>query len=424
MEIAILINEFPPIIRSSVGRYAEMGIKYINKVENTSMSVFTTNTGYLPQQQDVNGITVYRPMNFIQKILMKTREKVESSFFSHIFLSVNVFINNFQFYNLVKKRHKEKAFDVIVIHSLNHSISGFLCVRRLGIPVVLHKHRGEFARMPDWWRRDPFKLMELTQSAMEKLSAKIIVLTEEMYAENLSYGISPEKLKIISNGCEVEQFQNTDINCSCAKQKAVNLKKELDIDDDAKVILYIGALTEDKGVFNLIKAIKILVNNGYKVKLVLVGSGKNAKVRTLINSYGLQKEIHAYYKIIDTNCLIYHYAIADVCIFPSITKEPFGMTVTEAMSFGKLVILGYGYSKLFAEYENKPCVFYVDGKQPGKIGAQLVYVMDNKDRFQEVAQNGRRYVENCFKWETAAQKTVVAYNEVISSNENLMASNL
>ena len=425
MEIAILINEFPPNVRSGVGRYAEMGIKYINQVENTSMSVFTTNTGYLPQYQDVNGVTVYRPMNFIQKIFMKLREEVESSsFLSRFFLFMNVFINNFQFYKIIKKRHQKKAFDVLVIHNLIHSFSGFLCARRLGIPVVFHKHRGEFSRMPDWWKRDPLKLVGLTESAMEKLAAKIIVLTEEMYAENLSFGIRPEKLKVISNGCEVDLFHKTDINCSCAKQKAADLKKELDIGDDTKVILYVGSQTEDKGLFNLIKAIKILVNNGYKVKLVLVGTGKNAKVQTLVNCYGLQKDIYAYYKIIDTNSLIYHYAIADVCIFPSIAKEPFGMTVTEAMSFGKLVILGYGYSKLFAEYENKPCAFYVDGKQPGKIGAQLVYILDNKERFQEVAQNGRLYVQNCFKWETAAQKTVIAYNEAISSNENLMASNL
>ncbi|QNU68525.1 glycosyltransferase family 4 protein [Ruminiclostridium herbifermentans] len=424
MEIAILINEFPPNIRSGIGRYAETGIKYINQVDNTSMSVFTTNTGYLPQHQDVNGILVYRPMNFIQKILMRYREKIESSLLSRLLLFINAFINNFQFYRFIKKRHHNKAFDVIVLHSLIYSITGFLCARRLGIPVVFHKHREEFARMPDWWRRDPFKLIELSESAMEKLAAKIIVLTEEMYAENLRYGICPEKLMIISNGCEVDLFKQVDLNCSSTKQKMTELKKELNIADDRKVILYVGSLTEGKGVFNLIRAVKILINNGHKVKLVLVGSGRNAKVRALINNYGLQKDIYAYYKIIDINSLIYHYAIADVCIFPSITKEPFGTTVTEAMSFGKLVILGYGYSKLFAEYENKPCAFYVDGNQPGKIGAKIAYVLDNKDRFQEVAQNGQRYIQNCFKWETAAKKTVVAYNEAISSNENLMASNL
>ncbi len=423
MEIAILINEFPPNVRSRIGRYAEMGINYINKVENTSISVFTTNTGYFPQHQDVNGIMVYRPMNLFQKLVMKIREKVNSSFLSRLFLFISVFINNFQFYKLIKKRHKVKAFDVIVIHSLVFSISGFLCARRLGIPVVFHKHKGEFARMPDWWRRDPLKLMELTESAMEKLSAKIIVLTEEMYAENLGYGISPKKLEIISNGCEVELFQEVDMNSSCAKEKLSLLKKELEIGDYTKVILYVGELTEDKGVFNLITAARVLVNNGYKFKLILVGSGKNYKVCSLINSYGLQQEVHAYYETLDTKSLLYHYAIADVCIFPSITKEPFGMTVTEAMSLGKLVILGYGYSKLFAEYRNKPCTFYVDGNQPGEIAAKLVYVIDNKDGFQGVAQNGQCYIEDCFKWETAAQKTVVAYNEAISQNEKLRVAN-
>lgn len=423
MEIAILINEFPPNIRSGIGRYAEMGIKYISKVDNTNVSVFTTNTGHLPKQQDVNGITVYRPMNFIQRVAMKIRERADSFFFSRFFLIINVFFNNFHCFRLVRKRHKEKAFDVIVIHSLVHSISGILCGLMLDVPIVFHKHSGEFTRMPDWWRRDPLKLMELAESTLEKLSTKIIVLTEEMYANNLRYGISPEKLRIVPHGYEVELFQKTDLNSSYAKQKAAQLKKKLAIGDNTKVILYVGRLTKDKGVFSLIKAIELLVKEGKDIKLILVGSGQNPQVRALIKSCGLENEIQAYYKILDTESVLYHYAIADVCISPSIFKEPFGMVATEAMSFGIPTILGDGFSKLFSEYEGKPCAFYVDGREPKKICEMINYVIDNKDIAQEVAQNGRRYVENCLTWEIAAQKTVAVYNEAISADEKKIAVN-
>lgn len=424
MEIAILINEFPPNIRSGIGRYAEMGIRYINEVENTSVSVFTTNTGYLPKQQEVNGIAVYRPMNLIQRIAMKTRERVDSFFFSRFFLIVNVFFNNFHCFRLVKKRHREKAFDVIVIHSLVHSVSGILCGLLLDVPIVFHKHSGEFTRMPDWWKRDPLKLMEFTESTMEKLSTKIIVLTNEMYENNLKYGINPKKLRIVPHGYEVELFQKINLNSSYARQKASQLKKELEIDGDTKVILYVGRLTEDKGVYSLIKSVKLLTEQGRRIKLIFVGSGQNPQVRGLIKKYGLQKEIHAYYRILDTESVLYHYAIADICISPSIFKEPFGMVATEAMSFGIPTILGDGFSKLFAEFEGKPCAFYVDGRDPEKIGTMITYVMDNKDKAQEVAQNGRRYVENCLTWEIAAQKTVDVYREAISTNKKLMAVNL
>jgi glycogen(starch) synthase len=424
MEIAILINEFPPNIRSGIGRYAEMGIKYISKVENTTVSVFTTNTGYLPKREDADGITVYRPMNFIQKMAMKLRQRADSFFFSRLFLIINVFFNNFHCYRLVKKRHREKAFDVIVIHSLVHSISGILCGLLLDVPVVFHKHSGEFTRMPDWWRRDPLKLMELTESTMEKLSTKIIVLTQEMYENNLRYGIPRNKLRIVPHGYEVEFFEKSDLNSNLARQKASELKEELGIDDSTSVILYVGRLTEDKGVFTLVESIKLLVEQGRRIKLILVGSGQNPQVRKLIRKNGLENEIQAYYKILDTERVLYHYAIADICISPSIFKEPFGMVATEAMSFGIPTILGDGFSKLFAEYEGKPCAFYVNGRKPEYIAEMLSYVLDDRDMAQEVAQNGKRYVENCLTWSIAAQKTVDVYSEAISVKRELMAADV
>jgi glycogen synthase len=414
MEIAILINEFPPNIRSGIGRYAEMGIKYISKIEDAEISVFTTNTGNLPMYEIKHNIQVYRPMNWIQRIAMKIRRKMDSFFFSRLFLVINVFFNNFHCYRLIKKRNKEKPFELIVIHSLVHSISGILCGLTLKVPIVFHKHSGEFTHMKDWWRRDPLKLLELCEGKLEKLSTKIIVYTQEMYDTNKGYGIDPDKLHIVPSGYEVELFQLTDLSEPAALQKKAELKNTLQIEEHTKVILYAGRLTKDKGVFSLVKAIKFLLIQGYQIKLIFVGSGQNPQVRKFIKQQGLEKEIHAYYRILDTEKVLYHYAIADVCIFPSIYNEPFGMVALEAMSLGIPTILGDGFSKLFAAYEGQPCVRYVNGRDPEDIAKVLAFVMDNTSEANKMAENGRRFVENCLSWSTAAAKTMDVYREAIA----------
>lgn len=421
MEVAILINEFPPNIRSGIGRYAEMGIKYIAEVPDTKVCVFTTNTGHLPKYEVVNGIEVYRPMNSFQHLVMKIREKMDSFFFSRLYLIINVFFNNFHCYRLVKKRHREKPFDAIVIHSLVHSIAGILCGLTLDVPIVFHKHSGEFTRMPDWWRRDPLKLMGLSESTLEKLSTRIIVLTREMFETNKGYGIDPDKMRIVPHGYEVDFFMKTNLQSSEAQAKIAELRTTLGLTEDTRVILYVGRLTEDKGVFNLVKAIKLLVMQGRKVKLVFVGSGKNPQLRRMIKQYALEREIHAYYRIINTESVLYHYAIADVCISPSIFKEPFGMVASEAMSFRIPTILGDGYSQLFASYEGKPCVWYVNGREPEAIADKLAHVLDNPAEAREVAQNGERFVKNCLSWTIAAAKTVDIYREAIAVRKQVRA---
>lgn len=421
MNMAIIINEYPPNIRSGVGRYAQMGIKYINEVENTNISVFTTNTGYLPKREEAGGIRIYRPMNLIQKTAMKLRKKANAFALNRFFLIINVFFNNFQCYRLVKKCHSENPFDVIAVHSLVHSISGILCGLSMDVPIVFHKHSGEFTRMPDWWRRDPLKLMELCEKIMEKRSAKIIVLTEEMYKKNLGYGISADKLRIVPHGYEVDWFQKADISNPENKRKAVELKKNLKIGAGTKVIVYVGRLTKDKGVFSLIRAIKPLIEQGHNLKLLLVGSGQNPQVCKLIKKLGLENAIYAYCKILDTKSVLYHYLIADICVLPSVYKEPFGLVATESMSFGIPTLLGDGFSRLFAEYNGRPCVLYADGRNPADLAKKISYLLDNKAAAREMAENGKQYVEKCLSWSVTAHKTVDVYNEAIFQNDRLPA---
>ena len=63
---------------------------------------------------------------------------------------------------------------------------------------------------------------------------------------------------------------------------------------DAVRLCYIGAITEGKGVFVMIDAVKVLLDRGHDVEAVLIGEGNEREVadlRTRIEQYGLQDRV-------------------------------------------------------------------------------------------------------------------------------------
>lgn len=93
-------------------------------------------------------------------------------------------------------------------------------------------------------------------------------------------GVPMGKLKIIPTGIHLEKFQKID------KIKVENLKKKFNIRDE-KIILFVGMLTERKGVDKVIKISQRLLNENYNIKTLIVGDahGKNRFKRLVKEKY-------------------------------------------------------------------------------------------------------------------------------------------
>lgn len=97
---------------------------------------------------------------------------------------------------------------------------------------------------------------------------------------------------------------------------------------------FIGRITEEKGILNLVEACRLLINEGYKVELHLAGGGnlENELIDTFIIKHGLIPHIEAH--------LFYHEI--DILVLPSHTKtfwkEQFGRVLVESTASGTPVI--------------------------------------------------------------------------------------
>lgn len=109
---------------------------------------------------------------------------------------------------------------------------------------------------------------------------------------------------------------------------------------DDFVIVYSGRLTEDKGILQLIRAIK-QVQTIPHIKLMIVGAsayGKDKHATPFIKL--LEEESDSIKdKVVFTGFVSYDHVpsylkMADIAVVPSMWEEPFGLTVVEAMAAG------------------------------------------------------------------------------------------
>ena len=143
------------------------------------------------------------------------------------------------------------------------------------------------------------------------------------------YAVPEKKIKVIYNGVDIKRFSplNTQIY-------RTQVRKELSISEDAKVILFVGSGFERKGLGTLIRAAASLIKSGRNLRLVIIGRGNINKFKSIAKKCGIQNSII----FLDAQSEVERlYAAADIFALPTI-YDPFSNATLEAMASGLPVI--------------------------------------------------------------------------------------
>lgn len=144
-------------------------------------------------------------------------------------------------------------------------------------------------------------------------------------------GIPKNKVHYIPNGCDVNKFSLLDMK-KCRNELGLPLNK--------KIILSVGHLSEVKGHYYLIDAVKQLINYRDDILCIIVGDGK---LRQKLEKQIKENEIGDYVKLVGSKPyseIPLWMNACDLFVLPSL-KESFGVVQIEAMSCGKPVISTY-----------------------------------------------------------------------------------
>ncbi len=323
---------------------------------------------------------------------------------------------------------------IVHSHTPKAGIVGMLAAKIARVPIRLHTVAGlplMEATGKKRWLLD--KVEKLTYSSATKVYPNSQGLYDFILQEKFT---NPQKLKIIgngsSNGIDTNYF-NPALFTKIQKEK---LRKELCINQDDFVFVFVGRLVGDKGINELVKAFKNLCNKRRQktgigsvtssgvekqnAKLLLVGpleteldplsseTLKEIQANTNIISVGFQQDVRSYF------------AISNVLAFPSY-REGFPNVVMQAGAMGLPSIVSdiNGCNEIVREGANG---LIVPPKDVEALQKAMQQILEDEKLYSHLQSNARPLIVSRYQREEIWQALLNEYQDLLEER-NISFSN-
>ena len=193
-----------------------------------------------------------------------------------------------------------------------------------------------------------------------------------------------------------------------------DIRKKYDI--QGELILFVGRLSEKKGVRYLVDAMPRVLREFPAAKLLIVGSGElDGELAAQARNSPVLREHIVFAGGMPNNKLPAYYANADIFVGPSVKAkggdtEGFGLTFVEAALSGCLLI-GSDVGGISEIIEDRKTGFLVPEKNSQAIAEKIIYGLTNKKEVAEIRKNARLKCVEKFDWGVIAKQ----YAELLSS---------
>ena len=226
-------------------------------------------------------------------------------------------------------------YDVVHVHTPVAGVLGRVAARLARVPVVIYTAHGFYFhdRMPPIPRR-AFVLLEkvLGRTCTEFL----FTVSPEDHRTALVSGIADSENAHCLNsvGIDLQRFD--------AAEAAPVTREALQLPPGEPVIVFVGRVVEEKGILDLIQAVKFLKDESVSTKLLVVGdtlpsdraAGIQGKVRRLVTDSDLQEDVRFLGFRADVPSILH---LADLLVLPSY-REGMPVTILEAMAASRPVV--------------------------------------------------------------------------------------
>lgn len=300
---------------------------------------------------------------------------------------------------------KEEQFDVVHVHDLPLAQVAFDAKRKYGSRFVLDLHENWPVLLQLSTHTNTFlgKLLSSNEQwvryekEMCSVADKVIVVVEEAKTRICGLGISPEKVEVVSNTLNLEQFDPIE-------------RREFKTDKFR--MLYVGGINFHRGIQNVVEAVSILKKKGIEVHFDLVGDGSYlSDIRKLIGKLQVQDNVVVHgFKHYTQICDLYE--SANVALIPHIKSGHTDNTIPHK-------IFQYMYAEIPMIVSNcDPLVRVVNETcsgisyqydQPEELAAILADLHDHPDKLNAYIQHGRQAVIEKYNWKVDGAQLVRLY---------------
>ena len=194
------------------------------------------------------------------------------------------------------------------------------------------------------WENIPFNYEEYDEVRNIKEIVRngtdhFIAVTKRAKETLILEGVSEGKIDVIPMGIDLNRFRPDE-------PAAKNYSKELGISSDEVIVLYIGRMVWEKGVYDFVHAARRILGDRsigqIPVRFIMAGSGQELEaLRERADRLGISKSM-IFLKHVPYQDIHRLHNLADIFVLPSIPvrnwQEQFGMVLIESMACGTPVI--------------------------------------------------------------------------------------
>ena len=197
-----------------------------------------------------------------------------------------------------------------------------------------------------------------------------------------------------------------------SKNKINQINNGVGIPDNKKsvskvlTIGFIGRLIKEKGIFNLLEAVKILTEKRSDFRLIIRGKGETEKISEYIRLNNLNNLVSI---ALVSNVEKEIYMSIDILILPTKMNEGLPLSILEAAARGILVVsTKEGGIEDFID--NRKTGILLDSVEPKQLADSIEDIIENYNSYSGIIENARNKVINDF----SIDQMTVKYEELYS----------
>jgi starch synthase len=297
--------------------------------------------------------------------------------------------------------------DVVHAHTWYADMGALWISTLYRIPLVVTLHSMEPLRP---WKADQLGSGYLVSSWIEKTAVesahRVIAVSHKMREDILThFGADPSRVVVIHNGIDPELFKRT------------TARDALDrLGVRAPYVLFVGRITDQKGIFHLLEAARALPAG---VQVVLCASAPDTPEieERLRRAVAGQPNVKWINEMVPVPVVTQLYSHAAVFCCPSV-YEPFGLINLEAMACEAPVVAS-AVGGILEVVEDGKTGLLVPPAQPAALAQAITRVLNSADLARDMGKAGRRRVEEKFSWASVAERTEQVYADAIAEFKRL-----
>lgn len=300
---------------------------------------------------------------------------------------------------LLRKLTQAHPFDLIHAHYASPcGVIALLAQPWMGIPIVLTVHGGD-----------------INYTVKQNIVSAKIVKWVFQNVDFVCVNSTRTARKVIESGAYLERVTVVPLggNPTPAYKSGCYPSSTQIIERHTIQLLTIGYLVPHKGHAYVLRAVRRLIDLGYRIKYTIVGDGELAEhLCKLAGELGIAE--HVSFEGYKSHAEVWqYYADCDIFVLAS-WDEAFGVVYVEALSMGKPIVGCEGQGGPEDLYRLGKCVTLVKSKDVESLVEALRRLLDNPSERVQMGELGRAVVQEHFTWEKNAQDTVGIYQRVLT----------